>query len=222
MTARRLVIAATLLIGATLPGRVEADFGDFTYTSTVNAALGPSIPPNPPGSVSESVDIGNGNFLTFTAKTNGQGDAAIPGGADIEVGRVIFEPSVTSSIPTAYEVSYNFLVTLTDTASAASGQFNFTGTFSGFATGSGGGSSPSINSTTVSFAVAPSLLVLGGVPYEIKAKPPAGPGSGGGPLSPGLFQVNITAVPEPGALVLLGIGGAGALVMLRPRRRAAA
>src|SRR5690349_16949577 len=95
------LLVAFVMSPAALAGTI------FDYISPVNAATAPTLPLNPPGFVSSTISIGNGNSLTFTTNAPSMIDGGIPGGADINFGTIIFNASANAGVVT-FGVNFNY------------------------------------------------------------------------------------------------------------------
>ena len=212
---RGTAFATALALGLHLAPGAHAGL-IFDYNATVNVATAPTLPPNSPGSIAAVIALGAGNSLTFTTNAATGIDVSLPGGADINFGNILFNPSGSSTV-VSYDVYFNYQVTIIDQPSGMSGTVNFTGDVAGFARGT----PRAINSSIGSFAVSPASLVLGGYTYSINARTATGPGSSfDGVLQGNIEATPIAAVPEPSTLVMAGSGGLlGLGCWLRRRRR---
>jgi hypothetical protein len=193
--------ASLILMGLVFVPSAQAGLV-FDYSASVNVAAAPTLPSNPPGFGAAVIAIGNGNSLTFTTNSAFGIDGTLSGGADINFGTIVFNPSA-NNIVTPYAVDFNYLVTITDQPSGDIGTVNFTGKVSGTARGT----PKAINSTISDYANSPSLLILGGSTYAISVTSVIGPGS----AFDGVLQGNIQIrqVPEPSTIALACLAFAG-------------
>jgi len=210
MTTRHLIKAAMGIAALLLPA--AGANAAFIYSTTVSVANSPVLP-SPPGVVSNSFAIGNGNTLTFIGSSipsSAPADPTVPGGADINFGTIRFDPASDNSDNTDFNVNYNFQVTITDLVTNTSQIVNFTGNLTGTASGNENNSGASINSSLTSSGVSPTMLDFGnGNVYILTDKGGVGPGSSGVGITDGKLQGNVSmqAVPEPSSVALLTIGG---------------
>jgi len=202
--------AALLLAG--LVWVQNADAALFDYSASVNAATAPTLPVNPPGFGSAIIAIGNGNSLTFTTNSATGIDGSLDGGADINFGTIVFNPS-GSSTSTPYAVDFNYLIQITDIDSGFVGIVNFTGEVSGTARGT----PKAINSKITDYTVSPHELILGDNKYIVSVTSVIGPGSAFDGVLQGNIQV--VAIPEVSTLVLGGMGAFACVGMVRLRKR---
>jgi hypothetical protein len=191
------LVVAFLAFGLLVGSEAKADF--FAYSSTVSVANAPTLPANPPGAASAVSVLGAGDTLTWNTSSAANINGSLPGGANINYGSVVFGPGATSTVVT-YDINFNYQVTITDSL-GHSGVVNFTGELKGVARGA----PQAINGTFLNYAVNPTSLVLDGKTFLISLGVNTSPGS----VNNGVLQgnVQITAVPEPVSLALVGLGG---------------
>jgi len=205
----------------------RAEFFEFTSTITIDQTGNtPNVPGSGSGATSTFTTPG-GNVVTLNAldsiqlppRQNGQG-----AGTDI----VPLNISVGATAPMeTIDFGFTLTVTFVDypslfAANPTPGTSPLTFTFTGRIGGSIGDFQTNLD--LLSFAPPASLGQTGNIEYLVNLKVP------NGFAPPGVDQdgrltlhVRTRAVPEPGSLALLGMGGAGALGMfLRRRVRASA
>jgi len=190
---------------------------DFLYSTTISPT---TVEPGP----------GNSRLTQFSIPTTGPFSANPPFGSDIVVGRL----AVTDLAPNIaytdmYSVSFRIDVTLigpdsgqTAVATLSTGDVGvglLTGTVS-----SPGPLQPLIQSFNNPFTTPITKSVtIGGVRYEVSIDPTrafTAPGTPtrGGTGSFGTFTFNVTAVPEPASIILIGIGSIGVIALSRLRK----
>ena len=230
--------AAAAAVAFTLGGtEARAAFGQFKYTTQV------TVPVEMGGANTAPIGSDAGQLLfmdlvndsTMTTTVSNPIASANSGGADINLSTIEYLPGTGTS---SFSIPFTVDVYLwdVDTGSppagpnaglpgslatvppgAPLGKVTASYVISGMATG---GTAPSINSTITRVSLAPTMVSLGDTQYNISFKTETGPSSFPGfpgLLLPGVVQLNVVAVPEPGSLALVGIGLAG-LAGLRWRR----
>lgn len=207
----RSTFSASLLL-AGLVSVQNANAALFDYAASVNVATAPTLPSNPPGFGSAIIAIGNGNSLTFNTNSASGIDGSLDGGADINFGTIVFNPSLNST-SSPYAVEFNYLIQITDVDSGFVGLVNFTGEVSGTARGT----PKAINSKITDYTVTPGELILGNNKYIVSVTNVIGPGS----AFDGVLQGNIQviAIPEASTLVLGGLGMLASISAVGLRKR---
>jgi hypothetical protein len=214
-----IAVAATAF-GLGIVSKTQAEALDFNYVATVSAVNGTTPPPAPgvPGTSASSVILTNsGNTLTYIANTGAAIDPAVPGGADIDFGNIQY--SNTGLGMGTYQTAFTYTIQLEQVAHPGTfATYTIQGTQSGFDSGRPAGSI-NTNSPFVFTVLPPQTQLLGGTPYTLSFKFAAGPGSSG---KLGTLTANVTAVPEPTSMALMGLGGLGSLGLFYRRRKASA
>ncbi len=146
---------------------------------------------------------------------------SVAGDSDIVATNIQVQSTAPITAPDVFtNKTYALTLTLTDTASSSSNNLVFVGHLDGTATAG------SANITNTFTGNTTQQLVLGNNLYTvtINSYTPPGPpgevqsGSIGAHATVTVQNVNILTLPEPGALVLAGLGGVGCL-LARCRRR---
>ena len=204
-------LASMLLAGLAWVPNAEAAL-IFDYTASVNAATAPTLPTNPPGFGAAVIGFANSNSLTFNTNSATDIDGSLPGGADINFGTIVFNPSL-NNVVSPYSINFNYEIVITDQDSGLFGSVNFTGNVSGTARGT----PKAINSKITDYTVGPQELVLGNNVYVVSVTSVIGPGSAFDGVLQGNIQV--TAIPEASTLVLGGLGAMTGLGIVTLRKR---
>jgi len=201
----------------------RAEFFDFSTTVTLSNPTAGSTIGGGNGTSSVVFDTPGAGILTIT----GENSSAVPhtsSPSNIVYSTLTFSglDATTPASPIGYNFVYN--LTLTDYATATSTTPLGTGvvSISGRWDGSIGPGEAANLDTLTDYTVSPASITIGGFQYNIAlgnpvigffVTPP-------GPTNPGTMGARITgAVPEPGSVVLLGLGGLGLVGVSRRRRR---
>jgi len=233
-------IAATLALGTD----ARAEFCNFDYFTTVTAVNGTTVPAPPaPGNSPTSAAIilppvtNPANTLTFAGKAETTLNAAIPGGTNIQFMDILFTPSSTTPQAAAsYDARFAFRITIEDNSLVMTGgeQQSITGFggLGGFYQGEPNGAFNDARTPLFYFfgstgapTTTQTLTFTSGAVYTITVKNANSPG-GGGPEKQGGLTANVTCapagvIPEPSSVVLMSLGGVGALGLVGLRRRKA-
>jgi len=204
----------------------RAEFFDFSTTVTLSNPTAGSVIGGGNGTSSVVLDTPGAGDLTIT----GENSSAVPhttatgNGSQIVYSTLTFAglDATTPASPIGYNFVYN--LTLTDYATATSTTPLGTGvvSISGRWDGSIGPGEAANLDTLTDYTVSPASITIGGFQYNIAL---GSPGIGffvtpPGPTNPGTMGARITvAVPEPGSVVLLGLGGLGLVGVSRRWRR---
>lgn len=219
MRMRNLLVMTALAVGLSLGTQTDARaaFGDFSYSTFVSATSTP--PPPTPTTTTASVTQG-GVEVTLTGLPSPAPANALPPGTDIVFGNIAVNASALANGTTqAISIAYDFRVTVTDLGTPNSTAFNdITGMLGGSVTRTASGTFQfNITNTYLptNYTIPPSGAFPSGTIYQVFANAFTPPGG-----NPGTFGAHVTAnaVPEPSSVVLIGLGGLGAVFALRRRR----
>jgi len=186
----------------------------FTYTTTIT----PSVANSTPGG-NASVD-----FFGITSTTNGTSPDA-PASADYSAGtlQLVNNTPGTPFAGESFNVPYTIAVTIT--ANGFTKTLNLSAVLTGTID-----SPPGATSTTAStFSTVPgpvsdtfgnAVLTITGISGKYFGAPGSPSASTNTPGGPGslTFTIGTSAVPEPTSVILMGLGGIGALGLFRRRK----
>jgi hypothetical protein len=216
---RRSALWAALAVGAILAtgNSSRAGFIPFTYVTDVS----------PAGAIAPDTTVGGpGSSFALSSFTDGLIHNAAGAGSSVQVATLtLSDLGVSSDYTDTYSRAISILVHITDGGGGGTGDITLTGTLGSTVTAV----SSVINATYTppSFgAGSPASITLGQNVYTVTAvagadfNPPGSPPTGGAGSTGGYsFVISAQAVPEPSSMVLLGLGGAGALGLFFRRGR---
>jgi len=224
LTAIAVTLAGALMVAT--PARAEM-FQFSTDVSINPVGTTPTIPPATISTITEDFgspavtypaqlfDTGGGNGVALLAlNSNGVTSDASSGGTDISFGAVDGSRNTGAATETIL-FNFTYTLTITGTTTPGTGTTTLTGQISGTM------GENATNLAVLNFAPQSGVVTTsGGETYDVSTIAPAA--VGGDNFTTLAAHVTSRAIPEPGSLTLLGLGGMGVLGMLHRRRKAVA
>lgn len=180
---------------------------DVTYTTSF-APTTINVPP-----------VGTPDFsLALTGTTGSVTAPLVPAFNDFAAGTIVETSNNSGAFSDTVNADYTITVVITDPSGTHTA--TLTGTITGTVSSTGTGSFISNLTSTVPGPVTTDtgLYIVTGIAGKYFTAPGASPAPAGSSGLPGSFTLDISVVPEPTSMVLMGLGGIGALGLFRRRK----
>ncbi len=227
------------LVAALGTSLASADYVNYSTTITgadLTTAGGTTSVTTKSGTDSTSFGVADATIrlINYTTETNTNAgatyDYAGGPGTFIPIGTISVNQTSSTPLVDISKLAFSFKVNLNDFLNPQLGSPTGSGvvTVSGFLSGSIGtsqqqGKQVNLSLSEYSTDLKDNLITIGGTTYEVLAEKAANYFNAPTSAGAGTFQIHLQAVPEPGSLVMLGLGGGlGVLGLVRRRRNRAA